>query len=1093
VANISAPFIMRPVATTLIWLGVVMLGILAFFRLPVSPLPQMDIPTISVSASLPGASPETMASSVATPLERSLGSIAGVTEMTSNSSQGSTRITLQFDMSRDINGAARDVQAAINAARSLLPTGMRSSPTYNKVNPASAPIMTLALTSPTLTKGELYDLASTIVAQKLSQVDGVGEVSVGGSSLPAVRVDLIPGALSNRGIALDEVRTALSGANANRPKGVVENDDFHWQIMASDQLNSAEQYRPLIVAIRDGAPVRLSDIATVTDSVEDLYQVGFYNNDPAVLLIVRRQANANIIDVVESVRSQLPHIASLLPGQAFLTLAQDRTPSIRASLHEAELTLVIAVVLVVLVVLLFLRRVRATLIPAVAVPVSLLGTFIVMYLCGYSLNTISLMALIVATGFVVDDAIVVLENVMRHIERGRSPLRAALRGSREVGFTVLSMSLSLIAVFIPILLMGGLVGRLFREFAVTLSSAVLVSLAVSLTLTPMMCARMLRRQTKGEGPGHEAGVESRAGSGYSSNDDGNGYGNGNHHSDSSTVNAGVLLGAPTGQHKPSWHARAFGRVARGVAGLYDAMFRGYARSLRWALAHGRLVVLSLVVTIGLNAYLYTVIPKGFFPDQDTGQLIGVFRVDQGTSFTAMLPRMEKFRAAILKDPAVESMVGFAGGRGGSNTSFMLIQLKPIGQRGVSANDVVNRLRGQLSNEAGARMFLIPQQDLRAGGRQTAGSYEYTLMAGELSTLRTWMPRVQRALAALPELTDVDTETQERGRQVNLVIDRDAATRLGIDMAMISAVLNNSFSQRQVSVMYGPLNQYNVVMSVAPQFARDAESLKLVDIITADGSRVPLATIARYEIGTAPLSVSHQGLFVADTVSFALAPGVALGQASAAIDAAIAEINLPTDQVQAGFQGTAAQLQTTLNQQPWLILAAMITMYIVLGILYENFVHPLTILSTLPSAGIGALLALQLVGKPFTVIALIGVFLLIGIVKKNAIMMVDFALDAERKRGLSSHDAIFEACLIRFRPIMMTTLAAMLGAFPLVLAIGAGAEIRQPLGYTIVGGLLLSQILTLYTTPVIYLYLDRVSLCLRDRWARLRVRRQPEVL
>lgn len=1065
VVNISAPFILRPVATTLIWLGVVMLGVLAFVRLPVSPLPQMDIPTISVSASLPGASPETMASSVATPLERSLGSIAGVTEMTSNSSQGATRITLQFDLSRDINGAARDVQAAINAARSLLPTGMRSSPTYKKVNPASAPIMTLALTSPTLTKGELYDLASTIVAQKLSQVDGVGEVSVGGSSLPAVRVDLIPGALSNRGIALDEVRTALSGANANRPKGVVENDDFHWQIMASDQLNSAEQYRPLIVAIRDGAPVRLSDIATVTDAVEDLYQVGFYNDDPAVLLIVRRQANANIIEVVESVCQQLPHIASLLPGQAFLTLAQDRTPSIRASLHEAELTLVIAIVLVVLVVLLFLRRVRATLIPAVAVPVSLMGTFIVMYLCGYTLNTISLMALIVATGFVVDDAIVVLENIMRHIENGRSPLNAALRGAREVGFTVLSMSLSLIAVFIPILLMGGLVGRLFREFAVTLSSAVLVSLAVSLTLTPMMCARMLRgreRDAPAHGPQSAPVTASPGSAGYSA--------------------------TASRAQSPTLFSRAAGAVGR----AYDVMYRGYARSLRWALAHGKLVVLSLVITIGLNGYLYTVIPKGFFPDQDTGQLIGIFRVDQGTSFTAMLPQMEKFRAAILKDPAVESMVGFAGGRGGSNTSFMLIQLKPIGERGVSANDVVNRLRGQLSNEAGARMFLIPQQDLRAGGRQTGGAYEYTLMASELSTLRTWMPRVQRALAALPELADVDTETQERGRQVNLVIDRDAATRLGIDMAMISAVLNNSFSQRQVSVMYGPLNQYNVVMSVAPQFARDAESLKLVDIITGDGSRVPLSTIARYEIGTAPLSVSHQGLFVADTVSFSLAPGVALGQASAAIDAAIAAINLPTDQVQAGFQGTAAQLQSTLNQQPWLILAAMLTMYIVLGILYENFVHPLTILSTLPSAGIGALLALQLVGKPFTVIALIGVFLLIGIVKKNAIMMVDFALDAERRRGLSSRDAIFEACLIRFRPIMMTTMAAVLGAFPLVLAIGAGAEIRQPLGYTIVGGLLLSQILTLYTTPVIYFYLDRVSLCMRDRWSRVRAWRQPKV-
>ena len=1056
--NLSAPFILRPVATTLIWVGVVLLGVLAYLRLPVAPLPQMDIPTISVSASLPGASPETMASSVATPLERSLGSIAGVTEMTSRSSQGSTRITLQFELSRDIDGAARDVQAAINASRSLLPTGMRSSPTYNKANPASSPIMTLALTSPTLKKGELYDLASTIVAQKLSQISGVGEVAVGGSSLPAVRIELLPGALSNRGVALDEVRNALSGANANRPKGVVENDDFHWQIMASDQLNNAEQYRPLIVAIRDGAPVRLSDVANVTDSVEDLFQTGFYNNDAAVLLIVRRQADANIIEVVDRVHEQLAQIEALLPASAILTLAQDRSPSIRASLHEAELTLAIAVALVVLVVLLFLRHGRATLIPAVAVPVSLIGTFIVMYFCGFTLNTISLMALIVATGFVVDDAIVVLENIMRHIEAGKSPLDASLTGAREVGFTVLSMSLSLIAVFIPILLMGGVVGRLFREFAITLSSAVMVSLLVSLTLTPMMCAQLLKRKHK--------------------------------------ARAVQTAHAPSGTHVHAYDRpdddlppRGLRRLSAAAEAGYAKMLAGYAVTLRWALRHGPLVIAILVATIGLNVYLYKVVPKGFFPEQDTGQLIGVFRVDQGTSFQAMLPRMEKFRKSILADPDVESMVGFAGGRGGSNSSFMMIQLKPASVRDASANEVVNRLRGQLATEAGARMFLVPQQDIRVGGRQSSGAYDYTLMASELSVLRTWMPRVQRALSTLPELTDVDADTEDKGRQVNLVIDREAATRLGVDMAMISAVLNNSFSQRQVSVMYGPLNQYNVVMGVAPQFARDAESLRQVDVIAADGARVPLASFARFEIGTAPLSVSHQGLFVADTISFALAPGVSLGQASAAIEAAVAQIALPTDQIQAGFQGTAAVMQNTLSQQPWLILAALVTMYIVLGILYESYVHPLTILSTLPSAGIGALLALMLVGQAFTVIALIGVFLLIGIVKKNAIMMVDFALQAERGQGLTPEVAIYEACLARFRPIMMTTMAAIFGALPLVLAIGAGAEIRQPLGYTIVGGLILSQILTLYTTPVVYLYLDRFRLWSKRVSARV-IRRQP---
>ncbi|CAP40869.1 multidrug efflux RND transporter permease subunit [Bordetella petrii] len=1020
---LSAPFIVRPVATVLLCLGLVLAGVLSFRLLPVAPLPEVDLPIISVTANLPGASPETMASSVATPLERSLGSIAGVTEMTSRNSQGSTRITLQFDLSRDIDGAARDVQAAINAARSLLPTGLRSNPTYHKVNPSSAPIMVLALTSDTLSQGRLYDLASTIVAQKLAQVNGVGEVTVGGSSLPAVRVNLIPGALSSRGVSLDEVRATLTEANANRPKGVVENDRYHWQIMASDQLERAEQYRPLVVAWRDGAAVRLSDVATVEDSVEDLFQTGFYNNRQAILLILRRQADANIIETVEAIRAQLPQLAALLPGDVDMTVAQDRTPSIRASLHEAELTLVVAVALVMLVVLLFLRHWRAALIPSVAVPVSLVGTFCIMYLCGYTLNTISLMALIVATGFVVDDAIVVLENIMRHIEQGASPMRAALRGSREVGFTVLSMSLSLVAVFIPILLMGGVVGRLFREFAVTLSAAIMVSLVVSLTLTPMMCARLLRTQD---------------------------------------------------------HGRAPGRLSRAIGRGFDAVLARYRRSLSWALAHGRIMLLLLAAAIGLNVYLYAVVPKGFFPQQDTGQLLGFFRVDQGTSFQATVPKLEYFRKVILSDPAVASITVHAGGRGGSNSSFMSIQLKPQAERKASANDVVNRLRGRLQNTPGARVFLVPQQDIFLGGGQGSGSYDYTLLAGELSLLRTWMPKVQQAMAALPELTDVDTSVEDKGRQVELVIDREAATRLGISMSDISAVLNNSFSQRQVSVMYGPLNQYHVVMGVVQRFAQDAESLKQVHVITQDGRRVPLAAFAHFESGNAPLSVRHNGLLAADEISFNLAPGVSLDQAIRAIDAAVARIGLPSDQIQAGFLGTAAAQQEVQSQQPWLILGALVTMYIVLGILYENLVHPLTILSTLPSAGIGALLALMLVGSEFTIIALIGVFLLIGIVKKNAIMMVDFALDAERRRGLSPRDAIFEACLTRFRPIMMTTLAAIFGALPLVLATGAGVEMRQPLGVTIVGGLILSQILTLYTTPVVYLYLDRFRL-----WARRR--------
>ncbi|NYT23653.1 efflux RND transporter permease subunit [Alcaligenaceae bacterium] len=1022
-------FIMRPVATTLACLAMVMTGALSYFLLPVAPLPQMDFPMITVSASMPGASPETMASTVATPLEQSLGSIAGLVEMSSRSSEGSTRIMLMFDMNRDIDGAARDVQAAINAARAMLPSGLRSNPTYNKVNPSSSPIMVLALTSPVATQGTLYDLASTLVAQKLAQVPGVGEVEVGGSSLPAVRVTLNPQALYAAGVALDEVRRALNDANTMRPNGVVENERHNWLVSTGGQMNRAEQFAPLIVSWRNGAPIRLRDVATVEDSIEDRNKIGFYNDRRAVLLIVRRQADANIIKTVDAIRGQVPVLEAMLPADVTLSVAQDRTPSIRASMHEAELTLLIAVALVIVVVLMFLRNARAALIPAIAVPASLITTFSLMLLFGYTLNTISLMALIVATGFVVDDAIVVLENIIRYREKGMPPLRAAIRGAREVGFTVVAMSVSLVAVFIPMLFMGGLPGRLFREFAVTLSVAVLVSLLISLTLTPMMCARLLK-------------VGPRRG------------------------NGGGPATAPPRRSRPGRALRAMG----------DWFWAGYKRSLNWALAHSRITLMVLFATIGLNVYLYTIVPKGFFPQQDTGQLMGFFRVDQGTSFHAMMPKLEAFRLQLLEDPAIQSVTVHAGGRGGSNSSFLMIELKPKTERKESAMEVVNRLRPQFQRTPGARLTLVPQQDIFVGGRQqSSGSYDYTLMSGDLDTLKTWMPRVQQALAGLPQLVDVDTDVEDKGRRVELVIDRDAAKRLGVDMSMIAATLNNSFSQRQVSVIYGRLNQYHVVMGIDERYAQDAESLRLVQVIGADGQRVPLSAFTRLERGSAPLSVNHQGLLAADSISFSLAPSVALDEAMAAIEQAVARTGMPTHEIQAGFLGTAAALQHGVAQQPWLILAALVTMYLVLGMLYESYIHPITILSTLPSAGIGALLALMMLGEQFTLIALIGVFLLIGIVKKNAIMMVDFALLAERRDGLTSRDAIYQACLVRFRPIMMTTLAAMLGALPLVLATGAGVEMRRPLGITIVGGLLLSQILTLYTTPVVYLYFDRLRL------------------
>ncbi len=1014
-----ALFLRRPVGTSLLCLAMVLAGTLALRFLPVAPLPEVDFPIISVQASLPGASPETMASSVAMPLEQSLGSIAGVSSMSSRSSEGSTRISLMFELDRDVNDAARDVQAAINAARPLLPSGMRGSPTYNKVNSSSSPVMTLALTSRTARRGELYDLAATVLAQKLAQINGVGEVTVGGSSLPAVRVSLAPRALEAAGIPLDAVRQALRDANTLRPGGVIEHGPFQWQVDSGRQLTRASDYAPLIIAWRDGRPVRLSDVARVEDSVEDTNQVGYFNEQPAVLLIIRRQTDANIIDTVDTIRDRLPSLQALLPDSVTLSIAQDRTPSIRASLYEAEFTLVMAVILVVAVVLAFLGHWRAALIPAVAVPASLLSAFSLMWWFGFTLNTISLMALIVATGFVVDDAIVVLENIMRHIERGMRPGRAALRGVSEVGFTVLAMSLSLVAVFIPLWLVGGLVGRLFKEFAVTLSAAIMVSLLISVTLTPVMAARLLRPEDSA----------------------------------------------------PERRTNGLMRTLRRIG---DVGWRGYRRSLRWSLGRPRLILAMLLATIGLNVYLYASIPKGFFPQQDTGQLIGFFRVDTGTSFEQTQARLDFFRKILLADPDVDSVTAYAGGRGGSNSSFIQIQLKPLEDGRAPASRIVDRLRGQFQNVPGARMFLVPQQDIFVGHSSRSGSYSYMLMSSELSALATWMPRVRDAIAGLPQLVDVDQDVEDKARRVELEVDRDAARRQGIDMSDLAGVLNNAFSQRQVSVIYGALNQYHVVMGVEARDARDIGSLRALHVINADGDAVPLTAFVRITEGNAPRSVNHQGLLAADSISFGLAPGVSLDQALQAIDDAVARINLPTHLVQAGLDQSSSLMRDAVAQQPLMLLAALVAMYIVLGMLYESTIHPVTILSTLPSAGVGALLALRMAGMEFTLIALIGVFLLIGIVKKNAIMMVDFALQAQRRDRLSPREAIFEACLARFRPIMMTTLSAMLGALPLVLASGAGVEMRQPLGLTILGGLLVSQILTLYTTPVVYLYMDRLG-------------------
>ncbi|WP_200553983.1 multidrug efflux RND transporter permease subunit MdtC [Klebsiella pneumoniae] len=1012
-----ALFIYRPVATILISLAITLCGILGFRLLPVAPLPQVDFPVIMVSASLPGASPETMASSVATPLERSLGRIAGVNEMTSSSSLGSTRIILEFNFDRDINGAARDVQAAINAAQSLLPSGMPSRPTYRKANPSDAPIMILTLTSDTYSQGELYDFASTQLAQTIAQIDGVGDVDVGGSSLPAVRVDLNPQALFNQGVSLDAVRTAISDANVRKPQGALEDSAHRWQVQTNDELKTAADYQPLIVHYQNGAVVRLGDVATVSDSVQDVRNAGMTNAKPAILLMIRKLPEANIIQTVDSIRARLPELQQTIPAAIDLQIAQDRSPTIRASLEEVEQTLVISVALVILVVFLFLRSGRATLIPAVAVPVSLIGTFAAMYLCGFSLNNLSLMALTIATGFVVDDAIVVLENISRHLEAGMKPLQAALQGSREVGFTVLSMSLSLVAVFLPLLLMGGLPGRLLREFAVTLSVAIGISLAVSLTLTPMMCGWLLKS------------------------------------------------GKP---HQPTRN-RGFGRLLVAVQG-------GYGKSLKWVLKHSRLTGLVVLGTIALSVWLYISIPKTFFPEQDTGVLMGGIQADQSISFQAMRGKLQDFMKIIREDPAVDNVTGFTGGSR-VNSGMMFITLKPRDQRHETAQQVIDRLRKKLANEPGANLFLMAVQDIRVGGRQSNASYQYTLLSDDLSALREWEPKIRKALAALaalPELADVNSDQQDNGAEMDLVYDRDTMSRLGISVQDANNLLNNAFGQRQISTIYQPLNQYKVVMEVDPAYTQDVSALDKMFVINSDGKPIPLAYFAKWQPANAPLSVNHQGLSAASTISFNLPTGRSLSEASEAIDRAMTQLGVPSS-VRGSFAGTAQVFQQTMNAQVILILAAIATVYIVLGVLYESYVHPLTILSTLPSAGVGALLALEIFDAPFSLIALIGIMLLIGIVKKNAIMMVDFALEAQRNGNLTPEEAIFQACLLRFRPIMMTTLAALFGALPLVLSGGDGSELRQPLGITIVGGLVMSQLLTLYTTPVVYLFFDRLRL------------------
>jgi multidrug efflux pump len=1016
--NLSTPFIYRPVGTTLLTVAVMLAGALGYVLLPVSPLPEIDFPTIQVSANLPGASPETMASAVATPLEREFGRIAGITEMSSTSYLGMTSITLQFELNRNIDAAARDVQAAINAARGRLPANLPNNPTWRKVNPADSPVMILALTSHTYTRAKMYDAAGTILQQKLSQVRGVGQVVVGGGSPPAVRVDVNPTVLNHYGLGLEDVRTVLAAANANRPKGIIDGEEYAWSISTTDQLFKASEYAPLVVAYRNGAPIRLEDVATVIDSVEDVRASGYFDGDPAISVMVFRQPGASIIDTVDRVRALLPQLQADIPADIKLSVSMDRTTTIRASVHDVQFTMIVSIILVILVTFLFLRDFRATLIPSVAVPVSLVGTFGVMYLAGYTVDNLSLMALTIATGFVVDDAIVVIENITRHLERGASPLEASIEGAKEIGFTVLSISVSLVAVFIPILLMGGIVGRLFREFAVTLSVAVGVSLLVSLTTTPMMCARMLRAR----------------------------------------------------------HDRHHGRLYRGSEVIFDWILKRYEHSLTWTLRHPRLTMTVMLATVALTGYLYVIIPKGFFPQQDTGRISGTIEADQDTSFQTMRHLLVQFAELVSRDPAVSTVTAYTGGQygGSANSARMFIALKPLGECELSVDGVIARIRTSAAKVPGASLYLQGTQDLRIGGRGSTAQYQYTLQSDSLSALNVWGPKVLRTLRQIPTIVDVKSDQQNRGLMASLAVDRTAAARLGITQQMIDDTLYDAFGQRQVSTMYKQQNQYRVVMGVETEFWQDPKTLEQIYVRGAAGEQIPLSTIYSISSKTTPLSVAHSGQFPSVTYSFNLPQDVSLGEAIASIEDAVHELGMP-ENIRASFQGTAQAFQASLSNQPLLILAALVAVYIVLGVLYESYIHPITILSTLPSAGVGALLALMLCRIDLTVIAMIGIILLIGIVKKNAIMMIDFALSAERLDGKSPEDAIFEACILRFRPIIMTTMAALLGGLPLALGNGNGAELRRPLGVAMVGGLIFSQALTLYTTPVVYLYLDRFRL------------------